>query len=109
MHIMKLIELKDQTFNTFIQSSTTTVLIDFGAEWCPPCRAMEPVLELLATEMEGKVQFGKLDVDTNPETTARFGVRNLPTFIIFRNEQPVEKIVGAVPKNVLAKRLENTV
>jgi thioredoxin 1 len=109
MYVVKPTEIKDATFNAFIQSSTAPVLIDFGAEWCPPCRAMEPVLELLATEMEDKVQIGKLDVDTNPETTARFGVRNLPTFIIFKNGQPVEKIVGAVPKTILAKRLENAV
>lgn len=104
---MKPTILNDLTFNTFIQSSATPVVIDFGAEWCPPCRAMEPVLEMLAIEMEGKVQIGKLDVDANPETTATFGVRNLPTFIIFKNGQALEKIVGAVPKSVLAKRIEN--
>jgi thioredoxin 1 len=104
---MKPTELNDLTFHNFIQSTSTPVLIDFGAEWCPPCRAMEPVLEILATEMEGKVQIGKLDVDANPETTAKYGVRNLPTFIIFKNGEVVEKIVGAVPKNVLIKRIEH--
>lgn len=103
---MKPTELNDLTFHAFIQSSRTPVLVDFGAEWCPPCRAMEPLLEMLANEMDGKVQIGKLNVDTNPETTARFGVRNLPTFIIFKNGEIIDRIVGAVPKGVLFKKLK---
>lgn len=103
---MKPIELNDNTFETFIQQNASPVLVDFSADWCPPCRMMYPVLDALATEMDQKATITKIDVDANPETAAKFGVRNLPTFILFKNGMAVERVVGAVPKNVLLKKLE---
>lgn len=102
---MKTIELTDVTFETLVNTSTKPVLVDFGAAWCPPCRAMEPTLENLADEMQDRATIGKVDVDTNPLITAKFGVRNLPTFLLFKNGVAVERIVGAVPKNLLQKKL----
>jgi thioredoxin 1 len=102
---MKTIELNEFNFEHFIQKSTTPVLVDFGAEWCPPCRAMEPVLDALAGELNGNALIAKVDVDANPDVTAKFGVRNLPTFILFKNGVVTEKIVGAQPINHLRKRL----
>lgn len=106
---MKTIELNDATFETLLNTSTTPVLVDFGAAWCPPCRAMEPTLEKLADEMEGEATIGKVDVDTNPLITAKFGIRNLPTFMLFKNGVAVERIVGAVPKNILQEKLSRLI
>jgi thioredoxin 1 len=103
---MKPIELNDNTFEKFIQQNSTPVLVDFSADWCPPCRMMYPVLDALAIDLDQKATIVKLDVDVNPETTAKFGVRNLPTFFLFKNGMVIERIVGAVPKNVLLKKLE---
>jgi thioredoxin 1 len=102
---MKTIELTDVTFETLLNTSRLPVLVDFGAAWCPPCRAMEPTLENLADELEDKATIGKVDVDANPLITAKFGIRNLPTFMLFKNGVAVERIVGAVPKNLLQKKL----
>lgn len=104
---MKTIELTDSTFEAILKSNTTPLLIDFGAAWCPPCRAMEPTLENLAIELDGKATIGKVDVDANPMITTRYGVRNLPTFILFKNGVALERIVGAVPKNLLQKKMES--
>jgi thioredoxin 1 len=103
---MKPIELNDNTFEKLIRHSATPVLVDFSADWCPPCRMMYPVLDSLATDMDQKVTIAKLDVDANPEATAKFGIRNLPTIVLFKNGMAVERIVGAVPKSVLLKKLE---
>jgi thioredoxin 1 len=102
---MKAIDVTDENFELFVANSGKTVLVDFGAEWCPPCKAMGPVLELVAKEFEGKALVGKLDVDTNPQTTARYGVRNLPTFLFFKDGNLVDRIVGAVPKSALEQRV----
>lgn len=103
---MKTIELKDNNFNALIDNNRSIVMVDFGAAWCPPCRAMEPILDDLAEELDGRVVIGKLDVDESPETAARYGVRNLPTFIIFKNGILAERIVGAQPSSLLRKKLE---
>jgi thioredoxin 1 len=105
---MNTIELTDSTFESILkENNSTPVLIDFGAAWCPPCRAMEPTLENLAKELDGKALIAKVDVDANPMITARYGVRNLPTFILFKNGVALERIVGAVPKNLLQKKIQS--
>lgn len=105
---MNTIELTDSTFESILkESNSTPVLIDFGAAWCPPCRAMEPALDNLAKDLDGRALIAKVDVDANPMITARYGVRNLPTFILFKNGVALERIVGAVPKNLLQKRIES--
>lgn len=101
----KAIELNDANFDSIVNSDKT-VLVDFWAEWCGPCKMIGPVVEELAGEYEGKAVIGKLNVDENPQVTARFGVRSIPTLLVFKGGQVVDKQVGAVPKSVLSSKLE---
>jgi thioredoxin 1 len=101
----KAIEITDANFEQLIQSDKP-VLIDFWAEWCGPCRMVGPVVEELATEYEGRAIVGKLDVDANPQVSSKLGVRSIPTLLVFKNGQLIDKQVGAVPKHVLAQKLE---
>lgn len=100
----KTIELTDANFEQFVNSDKP-VLVDFWAEWCGPCKMIGPVVEELAGEYEGKAMIGKINVDENPTMTAKFGVRSIPTLLVFKNGQVVDKQVGAVPKSVLAQKL----
>ncbi|HRE66695.1 MAG TPA: thioredoxin [Cyclobacteriaceae bacterium] len=101
----KTIELTDSNFDQAINSEKP-VLVDFWAEWCGPCKMIGPVVEELAGDYEGKAVVAKLNVDENPQVTARFGVRNIPTLLVFKNGQVVDKQVGAVPKSVLSQKLQ---
>jgi thioredoxin 1 len=101
----KAIILTDANFEQTIQSDKP-VLVDFWAEWCGPCKMIGPAVEELANDYEGKAVVAKLNVDENPQTTAKFGVRSIPTLLVFRKGQVVDKQVGAVPKAVLAQKLE---
>jgi thioredoxin 1 len=101
----KTLELNDSNFDQTINSEKP-VLVDFWAEWCGPCKMIGPLVEELANDYEGKAVVAKLNVDENPEVTARFGVRNIPTLLVFKNGQVVDKQVGAVPKSVLAQKLQ---
>jgi thioredoxin 1 len=100
----KAIELNDANFDQTI-ASEKPVLVDFWAEWCGPCKMIGPLVEELAGEYDGKAVIGKLNVDENPEVTARFGIRSIPTLLVFKGGQIVDKQVGAVPKSVLAQKL----
>ena len=82
------------------------VLIDFWAEWCGPCKMIGPIVKELANEYEGKVVVGKVDVDENPGAAAQFGIRSIPTLLVFKNGEIVDKQIGAVPKAVLAAKLD---
>ena len=101
----KAIVLNDANFDATINSEKP-VLVDFWAEWCGPCKMIGPVVEELAGDYEGKVVIGKLNVDENPSVTARYGIRSIPTLLVFKGGQIVDKQIGAVPKSVLAQKLE---
>ena len=100
------IELTDANFEATVLKSDKPVLVDFWAEWCGPCRMVGPVVEELSKEYEGKAVIGKVNVDNNPNISAQFGIRNIPTLLFFKGGQVVDKQVGAVPKSVLAGKLE---
>ncbi len=97
----------DADFEETVVKASTPVLVDFWADWCVPCKMIAPIVEDLAKEYDGRVVFVKLDVDANPETSIKYGIRSIPTLLVFKKGKPVEQVVGAVPKAVLKKRLEN--
>lgn len=99
------VELTDADFDEFVRSHEL-VVVDFWADWCMPCRFMAPVVKELAKEMAGKVAFGKLNVDENPRTAARFGIMSIPTFLVFKNGRLVDAIVGAMPKHRFRAAIE---
>lgn len=101
----KTLELTDANFDEVVNTDKP-VLVDFWAEWCGPCKMIGPVVEELAGEYEGKAVIAKLNVDENPDITARYGIRSIPTLLVFKNGQIVDKQVGAVPKSVLASKIE---
>ena len=100
----KTIELTDANFDQIVNTDKP-VLVDFWAEWCGPCKMIGPVVEELAKDYDGKAVVAKLNVDENPQVTARYGVRSIPTLLVFKGGQIVDKQVGAVPKSVLAQKL----
>lgn len=102
---MKPVTITDQNFETEVLKSSQPVLIDFWAVWCGPCRAIAPIVEQLAGEYDGKVKIGKLDVDENPDTAVKYGVRSIPTLLLFKNGQVVDTIIGAVQKNVIVQKM----
>lgn len=103
---MKPITLTDANFEEEVLQSDVPVLIDFWAVWCGPCRIIAPVVEELAEEYDGKVKVGKLDVDENQESAVKYGVRSIPTLLIFKGGEVADTIIGAVPKAQIQQRLE---
>jgi thioredoxin 1 len=101
----KPIEITDANFEEIL-GSDKPVLVDFWAEWCGPCRMVGPIVEELASDYEGKAVIGKVDVDTNPEVSAKFGIRSIPTLLVFKGGEIVDKQIGAVPKNILSQKLD---
>jgi thioredoxin 1 len=102
---MKPIEITDANFTKEVLESQIPVLIDFWAVWCGPCKIIAPVVEEIAGEFDGKLKVGKLDVDNNPEVSMRFGIRSIPTLMVFKGGKVVEQIIGAVPKRNLLDKL----
>ena len=100
------IAVNDIDFEEQVLKSDTPVLVDFWADWCAPCRMVAPIVEELANEYDGRVTFAKVDVDANAKTSIKYGIRSIPTLLVFKGGKPVDQIVGAVPKAVLKKHLE---
>ena len=99
-------EVTDTDFEEQVLNADTPVLVDFWADWCAPCKMIAPIVDQLAEEYDGQVKFAKLDVDTNPQAPMTYGVRGIPTLLIFKGGQPVDQVVGAVPKAALKSRIE---
>jgi len=102
---METLEITDDNFEEVLKTDKP-VLVDFWAEWCGPCKMIGPIVNELATEYEGKAVIGKVNVDENPNTAAQFGIRSIPTLLVFKNGEIVDKQIGAVPKAVLASKLD---
>ena len=97
----------DADFDEKVLKSDVPVLVDFWADWCMPCKMVAPIVEELSQEYDGKLNFAKLDVDSNPSTAMSYGVRSIPTLLIFKGGKPIDQIVGAVPKGALQKKIDS--
>ena len=100
------LELTNSNFDSSVLESSQPALVDFWATWCGPCRMIAPSIEELNLEFEGKAVVGKVDVDNNQEIAAKFGIRNIPTLLFFKDGKVVDKVVGVVPKEQLKEKLQ---
>jgi len=101
------VAVTDSEFQELVLKSETPVLVDFWADWCAPCKMIAPIVEELAEEYDGQIVFAKVDVDSSPLTAAEYGIRSIPTLLVFKDGSPVDQVVGAVPKAVLKQRLDS--
>lgn len=100
------LEFTDSNFDELVLKSDKPVIVDFWAEWCGPCRMVGPIVQEIGEDFSETAVVGKLDVDSNPDVTTKFGIRNIPTILFFKNGEVADKQVGAVPKSVLVQKLE---
>jgi len=102
---MKPVEVTDSNFQIEVLNASQPVLVDFWAEWCGPCKMIAPVVEELAKEYDGKLKVGKMDVDNNQQVSMQYGIRSIPTLLIFKGGRVVDQVVGAVPKRMLIEKI----
>jgi len=100
------LEATDGNFEELVLKSDKPVIVDFWAEWCGPCRMVGPIVEEVGVDYEGKALVAKVDVDSNPGITAKYGIRNIPTILFFKNGEVADKQVGAVPKSTIVNKLD---
>ncbi|CAF3776265.1 unnamed protein product [Rotaria sp. Silwood1] len=100
------LEITDANFDAEVINSDKPVLIDFWAVWCGPCKLIAPVVEEISKEYDGKFKVGKMDIDNNPNVAMKYGIRSIPTLLIFKDGKVVDQIVGAVPKNVITSKMD---
>ncbi|MBL4560243.1 MAG: thioredoxin [Labilibaculum sp.] len=100
------IAVNDTNFEEVVLKSDKPVLVDFWAEWCGPCRMVGPIVDELSNDYDGKIVVTKMDVDSSPATSAKYGIRNIPTILFFKGGEIVDKQVGAVPKSSLAEKID---
>ncbi|WP_261342871.1 thioredoxin [Symmachiella dynata] len=100
-------DVTDATFSSVVLDNDLPVLVDFGADWCGACRMIEPVIHELASDLGGQAVVAQVDVDDNPQIAARYGIKALPTLMVFKDGQPVEKVVGAARKAELRARIDS--
>ena len=105
----KYVEVTDANFEEEVLKSDIPVLVDYWAVWCAPCRMIAPLVEEIAEEKEGVVKVAKMDVDNNPATATKFGIRSIPTLMIFKGGELVDQIIGAVPKSMIEEKLQKHV
>lgn len=101
-----IINVTDSTFESLVLQSDTPALVDFWASWCAPCRAIAPIVDEMAQEYAGKLRVVKVNVDDNPGTPGKYGVRGIPTLILFKGGKVVDQLVGAVPRNQIKELIE---
>ena len=100
-------EVNDDNFQELVLDSDTPVMVDFWADWCGPCKMIAPAVHDMAEEYDGKLKVGKLDVDASPNVAMKYGVRSIPALIFFKNGEPVDQLIGAVPKGALKKKVDS--